>query len=112
VLFRSILKFVLSIIPDDHILDDDHAYLVWDHVLNIGNHDIIDIVYKRINFESVDHKKDCALLALRAKLYDENLWKEDDAHGYVECLRYLRTKGFPWKPDAETRARANAIGIA
>lgn len=107
----DVLKFVLSIIPDDHILDDDNAHLVWNNVIKNGNHDIIDLVYKRINFESVDHDKDCTLLALNAKLHDEQLWKEDNAHGHVECLRYLRLKGFPWKPDAETRERANSIGI-
>lgn len=70
------------------------------------------MVVERTDFDPDDHRRDCAFLAKRAKITDENEWDASKPSGYIECLRYLRSKGFRWKPDAGTRVRANAIGIA
>lgn len=109
----SVLHFIRRNIPDDHIFQDDNGYSLdlWKAILEHGNHQFIDMVFERTEFRPEDHKNDCAYLAEKAHLSDDTLWDATAPSGHIVCLRYLRSKGLPWEPNAKTRARADAIGI-
>ena len=79
----------------------------WHYVIENGIHDFIDVVFDHMHGYDMDGE--CAYLAKLAKLDTEGA---EISSGHAECLRYLRSKGFPWSPDEATRARATALGIA
>jgi hypothetical protein len=105
----QVLKFVRKII-EYWELDVKFVGTVWDAVLQHGIHDFIDVMFDHMyGYDMEDFTEDCAYLAEIAKLDTEDA---EISFGHAECLRYLRSKGFPWNPDEATRARAAAIGIA
>jgi hypothetical protein len=120
----KVLKFVRRLIEsrddddDDDDNDNDNDDMpfemeynddVWHSVLTYGIHDFIDVLYDHMyGIDMADFTEDCAYLAGLANLDTEGA---EVSFGHAECLRFLRSRGFPWNPDEATRARAAAIGI-
>ena len=108
---KFLRKFIETVDADDDVMRYEiQGCYSWRYALENGIHDFIDVLFEHMHGYNMDDLAgDCAYLAGLAKLDTEGA---EISFGHAECLRYLRSKGFPWSPDEATRARAAAIGIA
>ncbi len=105
----EVLKFLRKFIATVEYVDMTKSCYAWRYTLENGIHDFIDVLYDHMyGIDMADFTEDCAYLAGLANLDTEGA---EVSFGHAECLRFLRSRGFPWNPDEATRARAAAIGI-